>query len=240
MLHQVNIWGKTNLENSLELIRENEPPSGYVVSFSGGKDSIVLKDLVIRSGVKAVFVYSFTGIDPPEMVQYIREHHKDVNFVRGDRTFWDLIVWSQGYPTSRTRWCCRHLKERPVEKFMPSLKIRLNGIRAEESSKRKARGQFNQFKEYLHIAPLFYWREGEIWDYIEENKLPYCKLYDEGFSRVGCTICPCRSGLEFRLSLERWPKFFRLFDKCVDLRLQRRPNKRFGSKEAVLEWWYDR
>ena len=39
-------------EEALEILRKNEPPDGYYVAYSGGKDSTVILDLVRRSGVK--------------------------------------------------------------------------------------------------------------------------------------------------------------------------------------------
>lgn len=51
-----------------------------IVAFSGGKDSIVLKDLVKRAGVEAEFIYSPPSVDPPELIQYIKKYHKDVKW----------------------------------------------------------------------------------------------------------------------------------------------------------------
>lgn len=52
-------------EASIKFIQKNEPECGYFVAFSGGKDSIVVENLVKRSGVKYKVYYNATGIDPP-------------------------------------------------------------------------------------------------------------------------------------------------------------------------------
>ena len=53
-------------EIAIDRLREFEPPEGYYVAFSGGKDSITVLDLVRRSGVKYDAHYSLTTVDPPE------------------------------------------------------------------------------------------------------------------------------------------------------------------------------
>jgi phosphoadenosine phosphosulfate reductase len=45
---------------------------GYTVRVSGGKDSSVITDLAIRSGVKCRFEMSWTGIEYPETVYFLR------------------------------------------------------------------------------------------------------------------------------------------------------------------------
>jgi len=65
-------------EEAITFIQKNEPLEGYFLGFSGGKDSCVLKDLTKRSGVKFQTYYSVTGIDPPEVVKFIKRNHSDV------------------------------------------------------------------------------------------------------------------------------------------------------------------
>lgn len=91
------------------------------------------------------------------------------------------------------------------------------GIRAEESIKRRNRNQIDYLKKFkiTHIKPIFYWLEWEIWDHIDNYKLPYCSLYDEGFNRLGCVICPFHSFREHQKYRERWPKYFVAFEKAM-------------------------
>ena len=48
-----------------------------IICFSGGKDSIVIKHLATMAGIDFDPVYSVTTIDPPELIYYIRNYHKD-------------------------------------------------------------------------------------------------------------------------------------------------------------------
>lgn len=123
---------------SLEFIKEHEPPEGYFVGFSGGKDSVVVLDLVRRSGVKHEVYYSATGIDPPELVRFIKKYYPDVIWKRpnykGHKSFFGMIPAHHAVPTKLARWCCDELKKFPT--LSVPLKIRIMGIRAEESVRR--------------------------------------------------------------------------------------------------------
>ena len=63
---------------SIELIKTFEEvalqrnPVGYVVGYSGGKDSDVLVDLFRKSGVKFMVIHNHTTLDAPETVYYVR------------------------------------------------------------------------------------------------------------------------------------------------------------------------
>ena len=59
--------GKDKTEIAIERIKAFEPSEGYYVAFSGGKDSVVILDLVKRANVKFDAHYNITGIDPPEL-----------------------------------------------------------------------------------------------------------------------------------------------------------------------------
>jgi len=59
----------------LIILREYEPTEGYYLAFSGGKDSIVCYDLLLKSGCKFDAHYSVTTIDPPELMRYMKEHY---------------------------------------------------------------------------------------------------------------------------------------------------------------------
>lgn len=67
---------------AIKFLQDNEPPEGYFVGFSGGKDSIVTLELVKRSGVKYKAYYSCTGIDEPSVVRFIKEHYPEVEWLK--------------------------------------------------------------------------------------------------------------------------------------------------------------
>jgi len=54
---------------AVEFLREHEPPEGYQLCFSGGKDSIVMRNLADIASVKYQALFNCTTIDPPPHIQ---------------------------------------------------------------------------------------------------------------------------------------------------------------------------
>lgn len=109
------------VNDSIERIKSFAPIAerrgGYYVAFSGGKDSITLKALMDMSGVKYEAAYRVTTVDPPELVSFIKEKHKDVKFSTprykdgSNVTMWNLIAKKVNPPLRQHRFCCEYLKE---------------------------------------------------------------------------------------------------------------------------------
>lgn len=59
---------------SMERMKAFEPQEGYLLAFSGGKDSVALKALADMAGVKYTAHYNVTSVDPPELVRFIRQN----------------------------------------------------------------------------------------------------------------------------------------------------------------------
>ena len=75
----IDLWGNVDphIQHSIALLKEHEPPEGYYLAFSGGKDSIVCYNLCKKAGVKFDAHY-MRAMEPPELVYFIREHYPDV------------------------------------------------------------------------------------------------------------------------------------------------------------------
>lgn len=73
------------------------------------------------------------------------------------------------------------------------------------------------------LNPIIDWTDAEVWEFIKEYNVPYCKLYDEGFKRLGCVGCPMNTNA--REELNRWPTikkvYLQAFDKMLEIRRER-------------------
>jgi phosphoadenosine phosphosulfate reductase len=228
--HEALAW------RAVALLQDNCPPEGYYVTFSGGKDSTVCIDLVRRSGCKFDAHYNVTGVDPPEIVRFIRDEYPEVIFERPIKTMWQLIEENGIPPLRQMRYCCRWLKERTAED-----RVTVTGVRAEESQSRALRGAEVRTTERKkrYVCPIFTWSVRDVWGYIGRRKLPYCKLYDEGWDRVGCVGCPFNSRRVEQLGL--YPGIASAYRKSCRKAFARRIERglpaTWTSGDNMYDWW---
>lgn len=211
---------QAKIERAKQLLRTYEASAkrfgdGYWLAFSGGKDSIVCKQLAIEAGVAFSSHYNVTTIDPPELIRYIRRYHGDAIWERGatEPFFSRLATSFKGPPTRHARWCCEVYKEQGGNG-----RGKILGVRIAESERRR-----RLWKEFVPnrngvfvVAPIAYWTDKDVWTFIRDRKLPYCDLYDEGFTRLGCVGCPLAGVKGQTLEFRRWPGYERAWRRAFD------------------------
>lgn len=222
----------TLAETAIARLREFQPPEGYYLAFSGGKDSVVLKDLAIKSGVKFDAHYNVTTIDPPELVRFIRKHHPEIEWRHQSRPFLRLLE-VRGFPSRKGRWCCEEYKEGGG-----SGRVVLTGIRAAESARRGKRRMVENCmrdpsKRYVH--PIIDWSEEDVWRYIRSNNIPYCELYDQGWKRIGCIFCPMATPKNRYRDFHRYPRYVSAFLKSFQILYA----KRKANGNTAIDRWED-
>lgn len=123
-----------------------------VITDSGGKDSSVVKELALRSGIPFEIMHNHTTADAPETVRFVRSEVKrfedlgikytiNMPTYKGQRTsMWSLIPQKLMPPTRLVRYCCSVLKETGgAGRFIAT------GVRWSESASRKnSRGIFEK------------------------------------------------------------------------------------------------
>lgn len=114
-------------------------------------------------------------------------------------------------PFDITNKCCNLLKIKPMSIFKKDgIFI---GTMTIDSGIRKAvymkTGCINLNKNIC--TPLSIWNKNDIWDFIKQNNIPYCNIYDKGEHNTGCAFCG----------------FGIMFDKTRFERLKEREPKRY-------------
>lgn len=61
-------------------------------------------------------------------------------------------------------------------------------------------------KDSILISPIFQWTEADVWYFLNEIiNVPHCELYDMGFTRVGCILCPMANKRRNEKDIEMFP-----------------------------------
>lgn len=129
---------RDKVQIAMDRLRAFEPPDGYYLAFSGGKDSQCIYHIAEMAGVKFDAHYRVTSVDPPELVRFIKRQYPDVSIdVPHDKdgkpiTMWNLIPRKMMPPTRLARYCCSDLKESGGKG-----RVTVTGVRWDESSNRK-------------------------------------------------------------------------------------------------------
>lgn len=87
-------------------------------------------------------------------------------------------------------------------------------------------------KDSILISPIFDWTEKDIWYFLDKIiGAPHCKLYDEGYKRIGCILCPMSSQKSKQRDIERFPHVKRNWIKAI------KAIRRGGVFKEEFIWW---
>ena len=187
---------RRNVERSLGIIREalEEEPASYV-SWSGGKDSTVLLDLVRKIRPDIPIVHVRTDIEYPDCKEwvdnFIRERGLNVTILEPPSA-WQVLV-EEGGPFGQVNVATSRIdKECFFEPLAKEAEAKgycqvFLGLRAEESRARlinlRVRGTryYNQGRGLWTVLPLAWWSARDIFAYHVINDLPWEPIYDRTF-----------------------------------------------------------
>lgn len=180
----------------------------FYVAFSGGKDSVVVLDVVQRALPHNKFLVFFgdTDMEFPtthdlvkEIESYCALENIDFHYAKSKMSAeesWDLF----GPPARKVRWCCTVHKTAPVINRLNELydknyikTMMITGVRGDESASRSEYDELSHGKKIAgqySFHPILEWSSAEIYLHIFANNLVLNEAYKYGFNRVGCIMCP--------------------------------------------------
>ena len=241
-------------------------PDGFHLAFSGGKDSQVLYEIAKMAGVKFKAHMQVTTIDLPELMAFVRNNYPEVELHRPEQNFYKLMEKKGMLPRRMARWCCAELKEhagtglvtlvgvRAAESVRRSKRAEVERINANKNRRKQYDEEEQEFlfgadNETLHqcvkgkdrilISPIFNWTDEDVWNFILGNNIEYCRLYDEGFHRIGCLFCPMASAKTKQRERLRYPGFERAFKRAIQRLIDKNGlgGKFNATADEVFDWY---
>ncbi len=202
-----------------------------VISFSGGKDSLATLLLALEAGYEFPMMFLNTGIEFDETVEYVHDvasrHSVELFEESAGDAFWRGIKVF-GPPSRDYRWCCKTCKLGPavrlIKKHFGGSVISFIGQRRYESENRAKHGSIWQnpwVRGQIAVSPIQNWTALHIWLYLFMKKARWNRLYEQGFYRIGCWLCPSSSMADFAIKKhadwERFEKELRAFKEKQNL-----------------------
>lgn len=265
---------QTKIEYSIALLQKAEqlalqynPDNGFYLCFSGGKDSQALYHIAKLAGVKFKAHMNLTSVDPPQVLRFVRKNYPDVELHRPKESIYKLIPKKKSLPTRMIRWCCDVLKEQSG-----AGEVVLLGIRKAESIRRAKRkevevaghkfsGSIDQFDEHketevdcikgedkIMVSPILDWTDKDVWDFLNGNNIPHCELYDMGYKRIGCIMCPMANKKNLIRDRAMFPSVERAYKRAIAQLIKVNPHyairlaiacniHNLNEIDTIFDWW---
>ncbi|MCY0868781.1 MAG: phosphoadenosine phosphosulfate reductase family protein [Desulfurococcus sp.] len=196
------------------------------VSYSGGKDSLVALDLAYKAYGSVEMLFNDTGLELPETIRNVHEvaekYGVKLHVASAGDIFWKAVEVF-GPPGKDYRWCCKVAKLVPIARLTrvlwPNGALNIVGQRAFESLDRAKNPRIWRNKWIPHLvttSPIQNWGQLECWLYIFKHKLPYNRLYEKGFDRLGCYLCPSSALAEFKDVAEEYPELWEKWSRILE------------------------
>lgn len=183
-------------------------------------------------------------------------------------SMWKLIPEKKIPPTRTARYCCDVLKEQGCKnryiatgvRWAESAKRRkrdeFESITGRKSDKEKftttmlmndndSKRRMTELcmqKNKMVVNPIIDWKDSDVWEYIRQEKIETCELYQCGYDRVGCIGCPIAGKKRWK-EFSDFPKYKNLyikaFDRMVEVRKAKGLPTTFQNGEDVFRRWME-
>ncbi len=209
----------------------NDEAISAFVSFSGGKDSTVVSDLVRRalSNPSIIHIFGNTTLEFPSTYEYIerfRKTNRKTPVLRAENTEQDFFNLCDvfGPPSRSLRWCCTIFKTGFIgEKIRRTFGdertiLTFYGIRRNESASRNNYERSSEGKKISKqrvASPIIDWLDYDVWLYLLTTGIDFNSAYRLGYTRVGCWCCPNNSGWSAFLSSIYMPEQYKRFQEML-------------------------
>jgi phosphoadenosine phosphosulfate reductase len=186
-------------------------------SFQGA--GLVMMHLAKRHGIQFPVFTLDTGLLFPETVE-LKKRLEDFFGYQIEGLVPDLTVEQQNAAHGPELWkhdpdlCCTMRKVLPLQTRLDVLDCWITGLRRQQSDTRANIGivelyAFDQAtgRDIVKLNPMANWKREDIWRYIQEFKIPYNPLQDQGYRSIGCLPCTNKTAGGENERAGRWTGF---------------------------------
>ena len=201
------------LGSALRSIAEEFSPA--VLASSLQAEDMVLTHAIARAALPISIFVLDTGRLNAETLQLVDEVRSlygiDIKVYRPDEKSVAEYVTRHGrdafYGSVELRKrCCEIRKVEPLGRALSGQRAWITGQRRGQAAGRAelAEHEHDAARGLEKFNPLAAWTEREVWDYLRLHRVPYNRLYDQGYRSIGCAPCsrPVLPGEDVRAG--RW------------------------------------
>jgi UDP-sulfoquinovose synthase len=189
------------LSETTDLLREiaaDYQPAVLANAF--GPESMVMTDLIAKHGFDIRIISIDTGRLPEETHALAHSVHRRYGAVieminpdaaevaaftaeHGQNGFYDAVALRHA--------CCNVRKVEPLRRTLAGYRAWLTGLRRQQSATRQSleASAWDDGYGLQKFNPMLEWTTEQVWAYIKDHRVPYNKLYDRGYTSIGCAPC---------------------------------------------------
>jgi UDP-sulfoquinovose synthase len=171
-----------------------------VLANAFGPESMVMTDLIAKHRLDIEIFTIDTGRLPEETHALAHSVHqrygpiiKVVNPDADEVTAWTSRHGLNGFYDSvdLRHGCCHVRKVAPLRRVLAGKRAWVTGLRRQQSVTRRDLTVSSWDDDYglQKFNPMVGWTSEQVWAYIRDHEVPYNKLYDRGFTSIGCAPC---------------------------------------------------
>ncbi len=209
------------------------------VSLSGGKDSLAVLLVTLKAGIKPTILYADTHMDcdSSELVKGLVKKYglNMISYGLPEEVFYRNLE-RLGPPSVDFRWCCK-VHQLAVfcilSEMLGKEDLSFVGLRRYEGATRMRMPkvwQSTTTPNEICAYPIMDWNALHVWMFLTWENAPYNKLYEEGFDRIGCYVCPMSN---------KSVQMVHIWDSPVAENWMN-SIKEFGQKNNMPQVWYDK
>lgn len=184
-----------SIEELLEWSVATHSPK-LVMTSNFGVEGVVLMDHLMRVAPETPIIYLNTGFQFPatdEVKERLRDRYK-FNLIEA-RSLLSVEeqakIYGERLYETNSDLCCRIRKVEPLQRALAGFEAWIAALRRDQSVTRSNIKvvEWNERHQMAKFHPLANWTRSQVWSYIVKHNLPYNRLYDDGYTSIGCWPC---------------------------------------------------